>query len=88
MNVISFFKYLFSKPLQEKHMKHFSVEYRDKLVAEHRLISATLLRIAGSDHARMCQQHSQSSVLGAISNLKSRRVELVGLIDVMNEYLI
>lgn len=84
---MNFLRYIFSKRIQEKHMQHFSEEYKDKLVAEHRLISAALLKIAGTDHPRLCQQHGQSSVLGAISNLKSRRVELEGMIDVLNEHL-
>ena len=87
MNIIRYVKYIFSKPLKDKHMDHFSLEYKDKLVAEHRLISATIAHIGGSQYPRMCQTHSQSTVLGALSNLKSRRVELEGMIDVLNEHL-
>ena len=67
-------------------MQHFSREYLEKLVAEHKLISASIAHISTSG-PRYCQRHENTTVSQAIQNLKVRKVELEGMIDVLSDFL-
>jgi hypothetical protein len=85
MNLKNIFK---PKPKRAAvHMQHFSQEYLDKLIAEHKLISATVSQIKTVSFNRYAAVHGHDTVSAAISNLKVRRVELEGQIDVLSDYL-
>jgi hypothetical protein len=82
----------FNKPLpKEKHMNHFSQEFLDKLIAEHRLISAAILQLSSkhsdSGYARYVRSHGVDAVDQARKNLYVRKVELEAQIDVLRDYL-
>jgi citrate synthase len=74
------------KPKKEKHMDYFSDEFRNKLIAEHKLIAASIARIETEQHI-YAQRHHLSSIANAISNLKARKIELEAQIDVLEDYL-
>jgi hypothetical protein len=65
-------------------MQHFSHEYLEKLIAEHRLVSATAYQLSSSP---MYARNHGAAVAGAIDNLKLKRIELEGMIDVLQDYL-
>ena len=67
-------------------MQHYSEEYLDKLVAEHRLVSATIVHIQ-ADWNRIARNHTGTAASSAVSNLLAKKVELEGMIDVLREYL-
>lgn len=67
-------------------MEHFSQENVEKLVAEHRLVCAAIALIK-NEYAKRCREHNIASVDTALANMASRKVELEGYIDVLNEYL-
>lgn len=80
------------KPLpKEKHMNHFSQEFLDKLIAEHRLVSASILQLtsnhADGGYARYARAHGPDAVDQAKKNLYVRKVELEAQIDVLRDYL-
>lgn len=67
-------------------MDHFSVEYRDKLVAEHRLVVAMLER--ASDKYIYYKQRTNVPVIeGVMLDLKTKKFELELRIDVLTEFL-
>lgn len=73
-------------PKKETHMKHFSPEYRDSLIAEHKLVSASIAHIT-DNHGKIIRNHSAAAVGGAVNNLLSRKIELEVMIDVLTDYL-
>ena len=72
-------------------MNHFSQEFLDKLIAEHRLISAAILQLtsnhADNGYARYARTHGIDAVDQARKNLYTKKVELEAQIDVLREYL-
>lgn len=68
-------------------MKQFSEEYRDKLINEHKLVSASITQITTHEWNRYARAHGAEVASAAVSNLKARKVELEAQIDVINEYL-
>ena len=75
-------------PPKERHMQLFSREYLDALIAEHRLVSASIAHIqAPANYNRFVRTNSYDSVALAISTLTAKRVELEAKIDVLNDYL-
>lgn len=67
-------------------MEHFSHEYVEKLIAEHRMICATIALVK-NEYAKRCREHNVASVDTALANMSARKVELEGYIDVLQEYL-
>ena len=72
---------------KENHMNHFSQEYLEKLVAEHKLVSASLVQLKTLNYQRHSRVHGNVSVDTAISNMAARKVELEAYIDTLQEYL-
>jgi len=68
-------------------MKQFSEEYRDKLINEHKLVSASINRLTTEDWPRQARAHGADVCAAAVSNLKAKKVELEVQIDVLNEFL-
>lgn len=68
-------------------MKHFSEEYRDKLINEHKLVSASINRLTTTDYPRQARAHGADTIHAAVQNLKAKKVELEAQIDVLNEFL-
>ena len=68
-------------------MQHFSTENLDKLDAEHRLVSATITQLQTVSYGQYASRHGSDAVIAAISNLKIKKIELEGQIDVLNDYL-
>lgn len=66
-------------------MQHFSHEYLEKLIAEHRLVSATMNKLSSSPV--YVRNHGAQGVSIAVDNLKIKRIELEAMIDVLQEYL-
>jgi len=79
-----FFK---SNTHKEKHMNHFSQEFCDKLIAEHKLISASIANLQGPSYSRQIRVHSQTVVDSSLFNLRTKKVELEAMIDVLQDYL-
>ena len=65
-------------------MQHFSHEYLEKLIAEHRIVSATMNKLSTS---QVYVRNHGAAVASAIDNLKVKRIELEAMIDVLQEYL-
>jgi hypothetical protein len=72
---------------KEKHMNHFSQEYLEKLVAEHKLVSASLAQLKTVNYQRHSRVHGNAPVDLAIGNMAARKVELEAYIDSLSEYL-
>ena len=81
------FKHLFKKKQESKDlMDYFSIEYRNKLINEHRLISTSVAHL--SQHAaQKARVHGHDAVAAAINNQMAKKVELEGMIDVLTEFL-
>lgn len=76
----------FKPKKKDIHMDHFSVEYRDKLVAEHRLVVAMLDR--ASEKYLYYRQRTSIPVIEAVMlDLKTKKFELELRIDVLTEFL-
>lgn len=76
-----------AKPKKEKHMDHFSQENLEKLVAEHRLVAASIAHMEKTEYPRFARTHGHDTVNGAISQLRIKKVQLEGMIDVLTAYL-
>lgn len=75
------------KPKQKDiHMDHFSIEYRDKLVAEHRLVVAMLER-ATEKYLYYRQRTTVPVIEGVMFDLKTQKFQLELRIDVLTEFL-
>lgn len=72
-------------------MNHFSQEFLDKLIAEHRLVSAAILQLssnhANSGYTQYARSHGPDAVDQARKNLYTKKVELEAQIDVLRDYL-
>lgn len=84
-----FFKRLF-KPKVITHreiiMNHYSQEYLDKLIAEHKLISTAYANLHSSAQ-RFASQHGHDAVSSALSSMRVKRIELESQIEVLSDYL-
>ena len=67
-------------------MEHFSNEYRDKLVAEHKLVSAAIAHMKAELPA-YSRRHEGAAINAALFNLNARKAELEAYIDVLTAYL-
>lgn len=67
-------------------MQHFSHEYVEKLIAEHRMVSATAALVK-NEYAKRSREHGTQAVDAALAKMLARKVELEGYIDVLQEYL-
>lgn len=76
-----------SNKKKEQHMNIFTREYCDTLIAEHKLVSATITHIQIVDFKKYASAHSADKVQAAVATLSVRKIELEGMIDVLNEYL-
>ncbi len=86
--MIQAIKSWFKKPPKEKHMQHFSHEYLEKLVAEHRLVSAAIIELSRPPgYPKKVKEYGLDVVDAALKNLKAKKVELETMIDVLSEYL-
>lgn len=72
---------------KEKHMNHFSQEYLEKLVAEHKLVSASHAQLKMNNYQRQTRQHGHAPVDAALGIMAARKVELEAYIDTLSEYL-
>lgn len=69
-------------------MEHFSEEYLLRLINEHKLISAALAHISnGGAYTQKARQHGIDALTLCVSNLRAKKVELEGMIDVLTEFL-
>lgn len=82
---INLFKDMNSK--EERHMKLFSDEHLDKLTAEHKMCTAVINNITGSDFAHLSRTHTAATVHRAIDHYKFERFRLECEIDVLTEHL-
>jgi hypothetical protein len=84
---LKIFKSWFKKePIKEKHMQHFSQEYVETLIAEHRMVSAAVALIK-NEYPKRTREHGALAVDAALGKMYARKVELEGYIDVLQEYL-
>ena len=73
---------------KEKDMQHYSQENMDKLIAEHRLVAASIAHLRNSgQYAKQQRNHGGQSVDAAIASMSARKVELEAYIDVLHEFL-
>jgi hypothetical protein len=72
---------------KELHMDIFTKEYCDSLIAEHKLVSATITHLQIVDFKKYASTHGHDKVQAAIASLSVKKVELEGKIDVLLEYL-
>ena len=69
-------------------MQHFSHEHLDKLIAEHRLVSATIARLSSpSTNAVYARNHGAAVIIVALDDLRKKKVQLEATIDALSEYL-
>lgn len=68
-------------------MQHFSEEFRQKLINEHRLVSASIARLGEIEYAKYARAHGYDAAALALTNLKARKVELEVQIDVLTDFL-
>ena len=68
-------------------MQYFSEEYRQQLINEHKLISASIAQLSDIGYARYARSHGVDTIIAALSQLKTKKVELEAMIDVINEYV-
>jgi hypothetical protein len=89
--MLKFFKSFFNKqkPIEiPKHMEIFSHDYKDKLIAEHRLISAAIAHATQPNvFANAARTHSNDICVEAVKSLRVQKVQLEFKIDVLSEYL-
>lgn len=83
-NLLRFFR---KKSHKKEHMKQFSSEYLDKLIADHKLVSSTITQIQITGFGGYASRHGVDNVHAALGSLKAKKVELEGMIDVLTEYL-
>jgi hypothetical protein len=68
-------------------MKHFSEEYMQSLINEHKLVSASVTQLLETRYQWYARQHGADVVAAAASNLRIRKVELEAQIDLLDEFL-
>lgn len=72
--------------VKEKQMQYFSQEYRDALVNEHKLVSASILKLS-ENFRNYIAHHTAEVVTKTLSDLKTKKVELEAKIDCLDEFL-
>jgi hypothetical protein len=73
---------------KEELMEHFSEEYLARLVNEHKLVSTTITHLTSQGiYTQKARQHGIDAMTLCVSNLKAKKVELEGMIDVLTEFL-
>jgi hypothetical protein len=80
------FKFL-KRKRKSKDMQKFSKEYLDDLIAEHRLVSASITHITQVQPAKFYKTHGSDAVSLALQNLYAKKVQLEAMIDVLSEYI-
>lgn len=73
--------------IKDNYMQHFSQEYLDKLIAEHKLVSASIGRLQGVDYSRQTRSHGVMRVDNTLAAMATRKIELEAYIDTLNEHL-
>jgi hypothetical protein len=86
MKILSFI-FKTKKSKKETHMNIFTRDYCDTLLAEHKLVSATITHLQVVDFKKYASTHGADRVQAAAATLSVRKVELEGMIDVLLEYL-
>jgi hypothetical protein len=74
------------KKEKEVNMEYFSTEYKDKLLNEHKLVTTTISRLT-QRYPLYAANHTGEAISLALTNLRGRKVELEGMIDVLDEFL-
>jgi len=77
------------KPIEiPKHMELFSHDYKDKLVAEHRLVSAAIAHMSNPHvFTNFARTHGNDVCVESLTNLRVQKVQLEAKIDVLSEFL-
>jgi hypothetical protein len=79
---------LFTRNKQkEKLMQHFSEEYRQSLINEHKLISVAIAQLVDTGYGKYARTHGVDAVQGAASKMRIRKVELEAMIDVLTDFI-
>lgn len=73
-------------------MQHFSQEYKDKLIAQHKLVAIAISRLTGqgdySGYAKnKINTHGISAVDAAILQLRAEKLILEAQIDSLSDFL-
>jgi hypothetical protein len=68
-------------------MEKFSQDYYNELLAEYKMVSATIIHIGQTDAARFARTHGADVVTASVTNLKVRKCELEGMLEVLQAYL-
>lgn len=80
-------KLLFKHQDRKALMQHFSDEYLQSLINEHKLVSASIKQLIENRYQLYARTHGADTVSAAASNLRTRKVELEAQIDVLNDFL-
>ncbi len=67
-------------------MEYFSQEFLDKLVNEHKLVSASITQLTDR-YKQYAPFHGADAMTAALTSLRGQKVELEAKIDVLNEFL-
>lgn len=71
-----------------KHMEIFSHDYKDKLIAEHKLVSASIAHMSSPYvFANFARVHGNDVCVESLTNLRVQKVQLEAKIDVLSEFL-
>jgi hypothetical protein len=86
MNIKDLFTRKKKTPERKQLMQHFSQEYLQSLVNEHKLIQASINRLT-QRRAFYVRENSVSVMDKALDNFRVRKMELEVQIDELNEFL-
>ena len=67
-------------------MEHFSQEFLNKLVNEHKLVNASIHQLTDR-YKQYLQAHSPDALTAALTSLRGEKVVLEAKIDVLGEFL-
>ena len=67
-------------------MEHFSQEFLDKLINEHKLVNASIHQLTDR-YKQYLQAHSSDALTAALTTLRGEKVVLEAKIDVLGEFL-
>jgi hypothetical protein len=82
------FKFFQRQPTKKEiSMEHFSNEFRDKLIAEHKLTSAAINTLLTAASGKYNGRVGLDIVTAAVYKLKVEKLELEAKIDVLDEFL-
>lgn len=84
MNILKFFKR--NTQTRKQLMQYFSQEYLEKLVNEHKLVQASINRLT-QKNAIYRRENSIPIMDNALSNFRTRKLELEVQIDELTEFL-